>query len=418
MRAMWSGARLAACAPDGVSLPQLMPTRIAAGLLFALGVSAAFVLFGRGSSLLAPRVEASIAKWHDGHAAAISVTYDSGSPESAADRQVQDFVVANALHLDYEVVTANYLGSAQLLAYLQRELLPRGFGFFGHGHQHVDHDALSYDEALRSFRACRDAMLQLGLEPVAYAYPYGAGHRPRTRRALADAGFLSGRMHDPGASRDPFIVPDASEAPRDWYKLPSLVMQDYRFAQCQRCVSGTRELIPFLDGALQKHAWLILTYHGIGDESQWGWYEMSDFTDDMRAIAQRDFWSASLDAITLYVRERSQATLRVTSKGTHGIVDRLNVQLSDALPATVFHQPLTILLHVPPQWIGRTLAVRHRHATVGQLQADAEEVRLSLVPDDHSYQLTPVGVHARPLEPPSNGAADAEGARAPSASSA
>ena len=337
----------------------------------------------------ASHVDAWIAKWQDGHAGAISVTYDSGIPLAPTDRRVQHFIVSKGLHLDYEVVTANYATFPELAAYLRRKLLPRGFGFFGHGHRHLDHDRLSYEEALASFRDCYQTLRDLGVEPVAYAYPYGAGWKRDTRRALAASGFLSGRMHDERARRNPFIVPDPIETPRNWYRLPTLVMQDRRFAGCDECVDGTAELIPFLDGALQRHAWLILTYHGIGDESQWGWYPMSDFRSDMNAIAKRDFWNASLDAITLYVRERNAARLTVSSDATAGVTHHIRIELSDALPPAIYHQPLTVMLRVPAEWIGTPLVVTHRAALLERIETGSAELKLSLVPDADPYDLRP-----------------------------
>jgi hypothetical protein len=236
-------------------------------------------------------------------------------------------------------------------------------------------------------------MLALGLTPIAYAYPSGAGRRRTTRRALADAGFLSGRMHDTTASRAPFIVPDGTTVPRDWYKLPSLVMQDRRFAQCEPCVSGTSELVPLLDGALQHRAWIITTYHAIGDPTQWGWYSLTEFATDMDAIAGRDFWNASLNAVTLYVRERASASIRAIADP--GPSPRhIRVELSDRLPPAVPQEPLTIVARVPPTWNGAPVAVTHRGVLVAHTVSAAGELQLALVPDGDPYDLT---LAARPV---------------------
>ena len=110
-------------------------------------------------------------------------------------------------------------------------LTKHGFGFYGHGHWHVNHDVLTYAQAYDSFRLCFEVMQKLGLKPVAYAYPRGGGHEEETRRALADAGFLSGRLAEQ-AGQSPYIVADSSTSPEDWFFLPAIVMESYDFQQC------------------------------------------------------------------------------------------------------------------------------------------------------------------------------------------
>lgn len=90
-----------------------------------------------------------VAKWYNNHAAAISVTYVSGSPESAGDKEVQQIVLSRNMILDYGLVT-EYI-SQKKLEYIPNMMIPLGFQFFGHGHEHINHDALSYKEALQSF---------------------------------------------------------------------------------------------------------------------------------------------------------------------------------------------------------------------------------------------------------------------------
>ena len=81
------------------------------------------------------------------------------------------------------------------------ELVPQGFSYFGHGHNHIDHDELSYEEALESFQANYDTMKDWGMKPVAYGYPRSAGHEEETQLALENAGFLSGRLLTRGPQR-------------------------------------------------------------------------------------------------------------------------------------------------------------------------------------------------------------------------
>ena len=68
-------------------------------------------------------------------------------------------------------MTASYEKRADEIGYLKDVLIPSGFGYFGHGHTHINHDKLTFEEAKESFQRCFDAMKKMGLNPVAYAYP-------------------------------------------------------------------------------------------------------------------------------------------------------------------------------------------------------------------------------------------------------
>ena len=180
-----------------------------------------------------PRV--AVAKWFDNHAAAISITYDDW-PDPAWP--VDDLASHLGLALDYELVTQRHVRREELPALgVEHDLtdlipdvvpgvvfdyvpdhpsaaLPAGGSYFGHGHWHVDHDVLTYDQAYESFRLCFEIMERLGLAPVAYGYPRGGGSKADVKRALADAGFLAGRL---SGGSSPYIVPGAEKTPENWY---------------------------------------------------------------------------------------------------------------------------------------------------------------------------------------------------------
>jgi hypothetical protein len=331
----------------------------------------------------------SIAKWYDDHLAAISITNDNGNPLVHTEKQVQSFMVENGLTLDYELITEQYLNHLEALEYLLQVLIPNGFGYYGHGHAHIDHDILRYHETYRSFRLCYETIQQFGLKPVGYAYPYSKGNKAETRRALADAGFLSGRMHSISHHNNPFIMSDSILIPEDWYGLPTLVMQDYAFNQCDRCINNTAELIPYLEETLQRKAWLILTYHSIGDEEGWGFYKMSEFETDMSSIKERDFWNASLNDITLYSRQREKAKVKANQAIDHsGRIRQLEITLSHSLSNAIYGHPLTIVLDVPVEWLSYSITVSQNNYTVQTVVFDTVKGKINLEPSQQKYLLT------------------------------
>jgi len=328
-----------------------------------------------------------IAKWYNNCAAAISLTYDDGRPKSRMNEIVNKFVLENGLTMDYELVTYNYILKPKLKANLLERMIPSGLGYFGHGHKHVNHDLLSYEEALKSFKQCYDAVRGLGLKPVAYAYPGGAGKETKTKKALAEAGFLSGRLHFSEKMNAPYIVPGSQTEPDDWFGLPTLVMQDYAFNRCKRCVNNNEQLIPYLDETIREKAWIILTYHAIGNEKKYGFFQYDEFQKNIHAVKERNFWNASMNAVTLYIRERLHAEVKIVPVLKHHKVDEMRITVSDNLPNNIYDQPLTVMFHIPKEWIDETIALMEKGQTVKTFVYPSIDAMISLPPDETERQL-------------------------------
>ena len=395
--------------------------------LLTLALTACSTAGGASDGVTSPAISSAgpaiaIAKWFDNRTAAVSITYDA---KSQVTSEINRFVAEQGLVLDYEMVTQQFWGQA-LPDWVEDDLTERipeeipgqvydpvgdseienlaaltaaGFGHFGHGHWHVDHDALTYDEAYQSFRLCYQIMESLGLPPVAYGYPRGAGNEPETQQAVADAGFLAAILAARESAigflparlvglADPYIVPGDDVAPENWYGLPAVVMESYDFQQCGLCTNNTGELIPILDGALEKTAWLIQTYHSIGNYDGYGFYEWGDFQNDMRAIAERDFWVAPTGEVVLYIREREKATVEMDVVDGNGLTESITLTLSDGLDNARFNQPLTLLLTPPADWAGRPVRITQAGQDMGQgLPNAAGVILLSVLPNEKPYLL-------------------------------
>ena len=223
-------------------------------------------------------IDVEITKWFNDHAAAVSLNYDHGYPTNTSfAREAIEILLKHNMIMDYDIVTHSILTIDSMKSFLVDELIPKGIGFFGHGHKHDNHDDMSYDEAKKSFRKCFDIMTEFGLKPISYAYPGGFGYHLATRRALKDAGFLNGRKFEQLDISNPYIIPDDKIEPDDWYALPTLIMQSEDYDGCIVCINDADELSRYLDKAVDKTAWLILTYHHIGDMNQYGFYYMPEF---------------------------------------------------------------------------------------------------------------------------------------------
>lgn len=336
----------------------------------------------RNLRLLEHPFHVQVAKWPENRAGAISITYD-GWAMGDAGRAARQILENRGLRTDYEMVTATYDEHPEMGAFLLGKLLPAGYGYFGHGHTHINHDAASYNEALKSFRTCYEEMKKMGLNPIAYAYPYGAGREEKTMRALKDSGFLSGRWHDSKDSVFPYVTPGNQLVPEKWFGLPCLVMQDLHAKGESRVCNNHRELLPYLRYAREHRAWLILTYHSIGDPDSYGFYSLEEFRKDADAISKSDFHAGSMNQITAYMYERNQAQLALSQLSD----GRFELVLSDGLPNARFSVPLTLVVHWPKQMQGKWFRFSKNGKLLMNGWCKDSPTLVNVMPDEKSFQV-------------------------------
>lgn len=332
-------------------------------------------------------VNITISKWLNDHRGAVSLNYDQGDPHLEYGLPVQKLILEYELSMDYELVSYNVLQDSILEAYIKDFMLPNGFGFFGHGYTHINHDALSYDECLVSFKENYNTLMELGIKPVAFAYPGGWGYHLSTRKAVKDAGFLSARKYEQLDISDPFIVPDTVTEPRDWYALPTLVMQSINYDGCVICINNTEELIPFLQQTEEKKAWIILTYHSVGIEDAYGFYELSEFETDLQAIKAHDLWCAKTADIVLYIYERksARASAELVSDNS-GTPKEIRIKISDGLDNNYYSQPLTVIFDIPYNWINKELVLLGGSSETS-IRTYTQALQISIPPDESEYKL-------------------------------
>ena len=335
-----------------------------------------------------------ITKWPDGFRAAFTPTLDAGLP-AAYDAENQ-WLIDNGLFMDYEIVTAIYDQIPERVAFMRDVLKPMGFGYFGHGHAHDNHDNFDYEDAYASFRQNFLSIASYGFRPVAYAYPYGHGLLERTRRALSDSGFLSGRLNWPVfEGYGPCIIPGDDTEPPDWFALPALRMESYDFEQCSDCVNDPEEFFSYLDACVEQGAWLINTYHAIGFDGEtdgrpvgWGFYRRHHFYEEMMRIKELQdegiVWLARMSDATLYARQRHNASFDINK------IDRLTYHLflDDGLDRAIFHLPLTLRLKIDHEHMGKRIEISDSFNTiVTGLEITSEEHLINLIPSQEPYTI-------------------------------
>ncbi|MCC7261733.1 MAG: hypothetical protein IT369_04330 [Candidatus Latescibacteria bacterium] len=331
-------------------------------------------------------LELEVLKWPQGRRAAVSITYDAPFGTNPGHHLATDAVLARGLTMDIEMVTAIFQEpkNRHLLEDIQNQLVPRGIHFFGHGHRHINHDSLSYEENLDDFGRCFELMTEWGLRPRAYAYPGSAGRLATTQQANHDAGFVCAR----GMSVTPAeysICPDDTTAPANWYYLPSVVVSQGESASY---VNSYEELEPILAEALQRRAWVILMHHAVGIPEGWGYFPLAEFERELDFLAGHDFWSGNMDMTALYIKERNAFAPRLQRVGKKQGHREFSLVLADGLDNTTYDQPLTFELRFDTRLKGDSLHVEPAIAGRSDFPLIERALRLEAVPDEQAYLLS------------------------------
>lgn len=336
-----------------------------------------------------------ITKWYNGFQSAYSPTHDTGRPD--LQETENNWLIENGLFMDYEIVSYNFDKYPSMYRYLRDNLVPHGFGTFGHGHKHDNHDNFGYEYSLDSFTQNHQSMVSQGFQPVSYAYPHGGGRLPETRQALREAGFLSGRLFEPVFEEyGPYITPGDEMEPPYWLSLPSLRMEDLGYQNRTDAVNNAQELIEHLDTNIELGAWLISTYHNIGWDGEtdgrtvgWGYYTRDNFYEEMLYVkAKRDegkIWLASMDDVTLYMMQRNNASYNLEK-----IEENLyELFLDDGLDNDYFRMDLTIKVVLDPTLFGKMLRVTSEgDQLLDEIDITSEEVLVNLHPSGKNYYLS------------------------------
>ncbi|MFC1573986.1 hypothetical protein ACFL30_02265 [Candidatus Latescibacterota bacterium] len=334
-----------------------------------------------------PVFSVEVLKWFEGHQAAVSITYDALWGQWKAQEKLEfvvDETLRRGLRIDYEFVTAKYDYPEYefIIDDIRERVIPSGIHFFGHGHEHINHDSLTYDAAYTSFKRCYDLMKEWNIEPRAYAYPFGAGRKPEIQCANEDAGFICAR----GVSTDPslyYICPGEKTEPDNWQYLPVIpVGQDE-----PGYIGSHSDMEPLVQAALEKNAWIIIMYHSIGFTEGWGYYPMDEFLKDIDFIEAHDVWGGNMDAVACYIRENNNFQETVTFLAASDDSIEYEILFHDGLDNAVYNQPLTIEFTFDPEVTINNILVSPTINGQTRYPVKSGKVQLNVVPDEQKYRM-------------------------------
>ncbi|GJQ61347.1 MAG: hypothetical protein SCALA702_04000 [Melioribacteraceae bacterium] len=326
----------------------------------------------------------SVAKWFNNHTAAITLTYDASIGNISRTMLAVDAVIERDMIMDLEMVTAKYSEpeNAHYLDFIRDEMIPKGIGFFGHGHEHINHDELGYKDAYNSFSLCYELMSNWGLNPVTYAYPHARGYKGTTQLAVKRAGFIAARGYT--LDEDEFLIcPNEKTEPENWFYLPCVGMaKEYEY-----WVQSNTELTPHLQRAVDNTAWIMLMYHSVGMPEVSGYYDLDEFETDLETIKSMDFWCDHMDNITLYIYEKNSFYYLTEYMGVSGDKTRYRITFGDGFAEEIYSQPLTINLSFKDDYKFSTLEM-NPSAESGRLYSiENNKVSINVIPDETTYDI-------------------------------
>ncbi|MEE3258878.1 MAG: hypothetical protein VX293_06685 [Candidatus Latescibacterota bacterium] len=326
-------------------------------------------------------------KWRGGRQGAVSLTYDAPWGVDPVFELATDAVMARGLAMDLEIVSTKlqHFKRLPIIERMYRELIPNGIGFFGHGHGHVYHDSLGYTQAYESFRTNFELMEKWGLKPKAYGYPHWSGIQASTQAANRQAGFIAARggLRRPPRRADFYICSGDVREPDNWFYLPSVIMG----AKDGTDIPHHDALIRLLEEALEADAWIILTYHSIGNPEGWGYYPLPEFERDLDYIAAADFWSGNLDAVSAYIQERNALDVKIVRYFGIGTPSQYELTIGDGLDNAVYDEPLTFELSFNPELNVREVHIDPPVDGASSFVVADNRLRLEIVPDERRYAL-------------------------------
>ena len=89
-----------------------------------------------------------------------------------------------------------------------------------------------------------------------------------------------------------------------------------------------------------------------------------------------------MSAVTLYIRERLHAEVKLVPVLKHKKIKEILVTVADGLPNDIYDQPLTILLDLPDSWLNKPLALVEKEKIINTFVVDSSNGMISIKPDE------------------------------------
>lgn len=319
-----------------------------------------------------------LTKWQGGAEAAISLSFDDGTPDhwSRGMPLWQEY----GFRVTLGIMSSRFEDHPERIPQLQ-QAFDAGHELANHTRTHADLTDITPEEARAELSSCDDFLHAhvSGLGQVITAvYPYELFNDDVTG-ILQDMGYLCARSgaqepSDHAMLNDPYNPPLLHLY--SWAALSSLLLWQW---------DSTTEVV------LNDGGWLIEQCHGIGEEGEdgvgWSPRPESEYRahyDHIKSFGDR-VWVAPMGEVARFLVERNTAQLSVTSWSE----DSICVELNNTLSYDYLDVPLTISMKLPAGWNG-ACAEQNGNALTVKASGDGTHVLFDAVPDGGVIAITAV----------------------------
>jgi PKD repeat protein len=311
--------------------------------------------------------ELTIAKWPGGADAALSLTFDDGTPDhwSRGLPLWEEY----GFRVTLGITAQTFNGAPERLADLQ-QAFDAGHELANHSNTHTDFTELSETTRRNEVLTCQQLLLANvdGLDRVyTFIYPY-ENYNQDILDLMREMGFLFARSGAQGIS-EYAMVNDAWNPP---------LLQLYSWANQAELEMWMWDSI--VDAVVEDGGWQIEQCHGIGEpgEDGVGWSarpeaEYRAHYDHIASFGDR-LWVAPVGEVGRYILERNSTEFVVLDYTD----DSLSFIATDGLDNEIYSVPLTVMLELPEGW--NAAQVHQGSAVLDVAAPSAEHVVFEVIP--------------------------------------
>ena len=269
-----------------------------------------------------------VGTWQGFRTAAITFTFDDGSPNqyAIAIPMFNEF----GFKLTLFIVTSPSWGWPANWTVLQNAA-SQGHEIASHTVTHTSLGGLSDEQQTTELKDSQDEINAhiTGQRCITIAYPYCVvGNRSLCAQYYIAARICSG-----------VIEP---RTPADFMGISSII------CGTEGSVKTTQDFINRANSGVNSKGWCVLLLHGIDNDGGWSSVTSSVLRADLEYLKanQDKFWVSTFANVARYIKERNAASVTELSNQDSSIT----LQVTDNLPDSIYNYPITLRRPMPADW--------------------------------------------------------------------
>jgi len=269
-----------------------------------------------------------VGTWQGFRTAAITFTFDDGSPNqfAIAIPMFNEF----GFKLTLFIVTSPSWGWPANWTTLQ-SAASQGHEIASHTVTHTSLGGLSDEQQTTELKGAQDEINAriTGQKCITMAYPY----------CVVGNKSICAQYYIAARGGGGYVEPST---PGDFMNISSII------CGTEGSVKTSRHFISWANSAVTSKGWCVLLLHGIDNDGGWS----SVPSDTLRAVLdylkanQDKFWVSTFADVARYIKERNAVSVMELSNQDSSIT----LQVSDNLDDSIYNYPITLRRPLPPNW--------------------------------------------------------------------